>query len=326
MDFLKLEKSKFKKSPSNIKDKPSLLHPRNRHKKQYDINLLCRLYPALKDYVVTKPNNLLTINFSNANAVKALNVALLKQSYHIEYWDIPQGYLCPAIPGRVDYIHYLADLLLQSKSAFDQNIVNDDNVLVLDIGTGAGCIYPILGNAEYNWRFIATDIDEVSINNAKGILEKNKHLKQSIDCRLQTNKQDIFKGIINEDEFYHLTMCNPPFHKSLKEAMAGNKRKTANLSNGMSKNSNRPANLNFGGQKAELWCPGGEVKFIRDMIKESKNYRSQVLWFSVLISKSDNVSTIKLSLKKANVSQFKVVKMAQGNKVSRFVAWSFHSF
>jgi len=326
MDFLKLEKSKFKKPPSNIENKSSLLHPRNRHKDKYDINLLCLLYPALKVHVVTKPNNLLTINFSDANAVKALNVALLKQSYHIEYWDIPQGYLCPAIPGRVDYIHYLADLLHQSKSAFDNKIVSNDNVLVLDIGTGAGCIYPILGNAEYNWRFVATDIDPVSIDNAKNILKKNTRLNHSIDCRLQANKQNIFKGIINKGDFYHLTMCNPPFHKSLKEAMAGNKQKNANLNKEVSKDLNRSANLNFGGQKAELWCSGGEVKFIRDMIKESKHYRSQVLWFSVLISKSDNVGLVKLSLKKANVAQFKVIKMAQGNKVSRFIAWSFHSF
>jgi 23S rRNA (adenine1618-N6)-methyltransferase len=38
---------------------------------------------------------------------------------------------------------------------------------VLDIGTGASCIYPILGQTVYQWHFVASDIDPISINTAK---------------------------------------------------------------------------------------------------------------------------------------------------------------
>ena len=45
-----------------------------------------------------------------------LNRALLKADYGIDFWDIPPNYLCPPIPGRVDYIHHLADLLARSNN------------------------------------------------------------------------------------------------------------------------------------------------------------------------------------------------------------------
>lgn len=82
--------------------------------------------------------------------------------------------------------------------------------------------------------------------------------------------------------------------------------------------------LNFGGQKAELWCPGGELAFIGRMIKESKTYQKQVFWFTCLVSKKDHLSKLKLSLKKSHAKQVKVINMAQGQKVSRFIAWSFY--
>ena len=356
-----------------------MLHPNNRHRHGYDLKALCLLHPALKDFIISgkepsvKPTNdkktnaktdakkdvaikknngngsinRLIINFSNATAVKALNIALLKQSYQIKYWDIPQGYLCPAIPRRVDYIHYLADLLNETFNCatlveFNRNTNKDNNtennntkdnknkkVSVLDIGTGAGCIYPILGHSEYNWNFVASDIDPTSIKFANKIIQSNSGLSNAIECRLQPDNKQIFNSIIKDDDFFHLTLCNPPFHKSLADASKGTERKWTNLAKNNSER-NKPGtkalnsnNLNFGGQKAELWCPGGEVKFVRDMIKESKGYQKQVLWFTCLISKKDNLSAIKLSLKKTRVAQLKVIKMAQGQKISRFIAWSF---
>jgi 23S rRNA (adenine1618-N6)-methyltransferase len=40
-----------------------------------------------------------------------LNAALLKRDYGLKHWDIPKDNLCPGIPGRLDYIHLLKDLL-----------------------------------------------------------------------------------------------------------------------------------------------------------------------------------------------------------------------
>jgi len=292
------------------------LHKKNAHRNGYDFTALVKAHMALKAFIINNPHNQQsTIDFSNAEAVKALNAALLKSHYQITQWDFPQGYLCPPIPGRVDYIHYLNDLLSTSK--IDQK----HNVTVLDIGTGATCIYPILGSRVYNWNFVATDIDPLSIKAAKVNIAANKNIDKHIRCKLQNNSSDIFHGIIEANEYYHLTMCNPPFHKSLADASIGTTRKWKNLN----KNTRieKKNSLNFGGQKAELWCQGGELAFIQKMIKESVHYQNQVYWFTCLVSKKDHLSKIKLYLKKAQAKQIKVINMAQGQKTSRFIAWRF---
>lgn len=289
------------------------LHKENLHRHGYDFSALTKSYPPLSAFIISNQfNQQATIDFSNTEAVKTLNRALLRSYYRIEHWDFPTGYLCPPIPGRVDYIHHLNDLLTNHSAETFQKVA------VLDIGTGASCIYPILGARTKGWHFVASDIDPISIKAAKTNILANKGLTKQITCRLQPNNEHIFEGIIQPNEFYHLTMCNPPFHKSLAEATKGTSRKWQNLNKGKESKA-----LNFGGQKAELWCQGGEVSFIRKMIKESKIYQNQVLWFTCLVSKKDNLSAIKLTLKKANATKVNVVKMAQGQKISRFIAWSF---
>jgi len=308
------------------------LHPRNVHKHGYDFTALAKSSPALSPFIFINKYQNLSIDFSNINAVKALNLALLKQYYKITYWDIPSGYLCPPIPGRIDYIHYLADLL---KVTNNNKIPNSEKITAVDIGTGASCIYPLLGHQQYKWRFIATDIDPISIEYANKNIQANISLDDAITCILQEDIDSIFKGILKAGKKYDLTMCNPPFHRSMKEATQGSQKKWKNLNktkdNARAKTktalTNNPKSqdvtLNFGGQNAELWCAGGELSFIRKIIKESCHYQQQVLWFTSLISKKDNLSAIKQTLKKANVAEVKVIKMAQGHKNSRFIAWSF---
>jgi 23S rRNA (adenine1618-N6)-methyltransferase len=294
----------------NIKKKGSL-HPKNLHKGRYDFTLLIKNLPELKTYIKKNPRNEDTIDFSDNKAVILLNKALLKTYYNIEYWDIPKGFLCPPIPGRADYIHYVADLIGSNKK----------NIRVLDIGTGANCIYPIIGSQEYAWNFVGSDIDPISIENSKKIVKANKALKGKIFLKLQKNKNNIFKGIIQKGEKFDLTMCNPPFHASLAEALNANKRKRNNLNKG--KNSVKKG-LNFGGQKAELWCLGGEKLFLRKMVEESIIFSKEVTWFTSLVSNKDNLKpTIKI-LEKLGAKEVKVLEMSQGQKISRILAWSFY--
>lgn len=294
------------------------LHPRNQHQQSYDFERLCKAVPTLARFIENKYDNH-TIDFANPEAVKLLNKALLKDNYDIDYWDIPEGFLCPPIPGRADYIHYLADLL---QSTFEVKI-DHEKVRVLDIGTGANCIYPLLGHKSYAWQFVATDIETLSINTAKQIVAANKGLSKAIEIRHQTQSNQIFQGVVKDQERFHLTLCNPPFHDSPEQAAQGSKRKWQNLGKSKQKQKYGSPALNFAGRSNELWCNGGELAFIRKMIRESRAYGQQVVWFTSLVSKKDNLSNIKLVLKKANVTQLKVVKMTQGQKVSRFIAWSF---
>jgi 23S rRNA (adenine1618-N6)-methyltransferase len=56
---------------------------------------------------------------------------------------------------------------------------------------------------------------------------------------------------------------------------------------------------------------------------ESAEYGQQVQWFTCLVSKKDHLRTFKRFIRKGNPTEIKVVEMEQGNKVSRFVAWTF---
>ncbi len=292
------------------------LHPRNLHQGSYDFKLLCNTLPELTEFVFENQYGNLSIDFSNPKAVVALNQALLKHFYHVDFWQLPEGYLCPPIPGRADYIHGLADLL----SSEEGEIPTGKKVKVLDIGMGANCIYPIIGSQSYGWSFVGSDIDSTSIKVASSIVKLNKNLSPFIKLRLQKDKKSIFNNIIKAGDKFTLTMCNPPFHSSMEKATAGSKRKLTNLNKG---NTPDKVKLNFAGQENELCCEGGEIAFLKQMASESIQFASQVTWFSTLISKSENVNPIKKLLTELGAKQIKVVKMAQGQKISRFLAWSF---
>ena len=292
------------------------LHLRNFHNDRYDFNALIKTNPDLQEFV--KPNKYgdLSIDFANPQAVISLNKALLSHFYGIKNYTIPNGYLCPPIPGRADYIHHIADLLASCNNGV---VPKGKTVKGLDVGIGANGIYAIIGSSVYDWNFVGSDIEIESIKSVENIVNSNEILKEKIECKLQTNPENIFTGIIKADEFYDFTLCNPPFHKSLKDAMDGNKRKVQNLT----KQKTTKNALNFGGKNNELWCKGGEIAFITNMIKESFEFKNNVLWFTTLVSKKDNLPLIYKKLEDIKAKEIKTINMSCGQKITRVVAWSF---
>ncbi|WP_298883584.1 23S rRNA (adenine(1618)-N(6))-methyltransferase RlmF [uncultured Polaribacter sp.] len=284
-----------------MKDKG--LHPKNKFNKGYNFDQLVKDNPALKEYVATNSYGNISIDFSNPKAVKELNKGLLFSYENISVWDFSDENLCPPIPGRLDYIHHLSDLLS-----------SEENIKILDIGTGATCIYPLLGVAEYNWNFVATDIDLDSLDYAQDIIDDN-NFDSNIELRQQFNEQQILKGVLEENDSFSATMCNPPFYKSAEEAQGANKRKTRNLGNN--------AVRNFSGNNNELWYVGGEKAFLHNYLYESSLYKTTSKWFTSLVSKKENVESLEKSSKKLGVKEFKVIPMHQGNKVTRIVCWKF---
>lgn len=290
------------------------LHPRNVHNRPYDFDALIKATPALKPFVSFNKYHNLSIDFSDPQAVLLLNKALLAHFYHIKEYTISKDALCPPIPGRADYLHYLADLLSDATHP-----ARGKKIRGLDIGTGANLIYPLLGHSIYEWSFVGVDVSEASLRSAKNIVHKNPSFKDCIDFRLQTNEDDIFFGVFHKDEYFDFTMCNPPFHKSQKEATSGTLRKNKNLG---IKNERR---LNFAGQANELWYPGGEIAFISKMIRQSAKRAKNCLWFSTLVSKKENLNVIYKVLKQVKALDIKTIEMKQGQKLTRIVAWTFLS-
>lgn len=245
---------------------------------------------------------------------------LLQEYYGIQEWDIPDGFLCPPIPGRADYVHSLADLLAVNFKArgqlgLDEAEPRGQKVRVLDIGTGASAIYPLIGVGEYDWSFVGSDVNPEAIASAQQILGANPKFKQHIELRLQIESTRLLQGIIQPGEQFEATMSNPPFHASAFEAAQVNQRKWKNLG--------KTPVANFGGQHPELWVEGGEVAFIQRHIRESVEFSKQVLWFTSLVSKESSLKPLYQALSDVKVLEYRVMDMAQGQKRSRVLAWTF---
>jgi 23S rRNA (adenine1618-N6)-methyltransferase len=303
-------------SPPSDTRKPGAAspHPRNRHQGQYDFARLIAQAPELAKYMRTGVHGQPTLDFANPAAVRALNRALLQAHYGINDWDIPDGYLCPPVPGRADYLHALADLLA---SSHDGQRPEGPGLLGLDVGTGANLIYPLIGQAEYGWRFIGSDIDPVALDNARQLIQANPRLASQISLRLQPDPRAIFDGLIQPGERIDFTLCNPPFHASAEEARDASRRKWRNLRGSAAEI------LNFGGRHNELYCADGEAGFLARMAEQSVACREQVFWFSSLVSKAANLPSLTTQLTHLGACDVRTIAMAQGNKRSRFVAWTF---
>ncbi|CAL2084947.1 Ribosomal RNA large subunit methyltransferase F [Tenacibaculum sp. 190524A05c] len=284
------------------------MHPRNIHKNSsYDFDSLIKVNKALQEFVtLNKHTNSLTIDFSNPKAVIELNKSLLIHHYGLNNWELPDGFLCPPIPSRVDYIHYVADIIKKEQKP----------IKGLDIGVGANAIYTILGTQVYNWDMVGCDINAQSIDAAQKNIDFTQNLKDKTKIIYQTDNANIFKGIIQQDDYFHFTMCNPPFYTSEEDASKNASQKLKNLGKGASE-------LNFGGQHSELWCNGGEALFLKRMIKQSADFKTQVGYFTSLVSRKENLSKLEKQLKKLKAN-YTIIPMEHGNKKTRLIAWSYN--
>lgn len=280
------------------------MHPKNPFIKDYNFETLVAQHPPLKPFVSINEHGIQTINFASNEAVKALNTALLKEHFGITYWDIPDNNLCPPVPGRLDYLLHVADLLPK------------EEIHLLDIGTGANLIYTILATRHLNWKCTASEVNLDSLSNAQKIIDKNPDLKD-IELRHQQFKSNILEHVIQPTDAFDVVVCNPPFFKNRTDAERNNLRKFQNLQ------LDEKNTQNFGGLSNELWYKGGEEAFIKKMAEESIQFKDQVIWFTAIISQKDSLKNIKRAINKTKPSEVKIVEMEQGNKQSRFIAWTF---
>lgn len=157
------------------------------------------------------------------------------------------------------------------------------------------------------------------------IIANNPTLKDRFTLRTQHDKNRIFEGIIRAGEFFDVSVCNPPSHASLDEALKGGQLKLNNLarSRGEQRTKTESPTLNFGGLGAELWCKGGEQLLLKKLIRESQVYSTQCRWFTSLVSKADNVKPANKLIRKLGAVDIREIEMKQGNKITRVLAWTF---
>ena len=173
--------------------------------------------------------------------------------------DLPPGRLIPTLPLRLNYLLWIEDLLAVTGS-------KSEVVRGLDIGTGACCIYPILGTRKNKWLFTATEADQINYESSLKTIEKN-NLKESIAIR-KVDADSLLIGVVEPSERYDFSMCNPPFFDSDNLVP---KTRTAK----------RPLPIcpKSGGSTSasEIAVKGGEVEFLRKLVNESKELESTVL-------------------------------------------------
>ena len=290
------------------------MHPNNRYRAPHDFPALARTEPALAEYFIVTPDGRTSLDFTDPRAVRLLNGALLRRDFGLRFWDIPRGSLCPGVPGRLDYVHALADLIGARTQV--QGTDPEQGVIGLDIGTGASLIYPILGSRTYGWRMVGVDTDPTALRVAAAIVKHNPVLHDRVIVRRQPDPSAIFRGIIEPGESFTFTMCNPPFFASAADATAAARRKWDKLGVETTETT-----FNFGGQPNELWTPGGEPAFLRRMIAESTAFAGRVAWFTTLVSKKGYLRVAEQAFGRHGITDHRVIKIGRGGKQRRILCW-----
>ncbi|KND91575.1 putative methyltransferase-like protein C27D7.08c [Tolypocladium ophioglossoides CBS 100239] len=245
------------------------------------------------------------LDFCDPRSVVQLTKTLLKLDFGLQI-ALPDDRLCPPVTNRHNYILWLKRLLdTSSYSAPGQQLVG------LDIGTGASCIYPLLGCAQRPWSFIATDIDAASLKWARRNVESN-----GLAHRINVVSRKPDDALIPLDDLgldaIDFTMANPPFYKSEAELLQSAKQKS------------RPPFTACTGSKSEMVTEGGEVGFVNRILEESLLLRDRVQWYTSMVGFLSSVTHLVGTLREHGISNFAVTEFLQGNKTRRWaVGWSF---
>ncbi|XP_009994796.1 PREDICTED: methyltransferase-like protein 16 [Chaetura pelagica] len=247
------------------------------------------------------------LNFKDPEAVRALTCTLLKEDFGLTI-DIPVERLIPTVPLRLNYIHWVEDLI--GHQGADQQVLRRG----IDIGTGASCIYPLLGATLNGWYFLATEVDDMCFNYAKKNVEQN-NLSDLIKVVKVPQKTLLMDALKEESEIvYDFCMCNPPFFANQLEAKGVN-----------SRNPRRPppSSVNTGGI-TEIMAEGGELEFVKRIIHDSLQLKKRLRWYSCMLGKKCSLAPLKEELRIQGVPKVTHTEFCQGRTMRWALAWSFY--
>uniref|UniRef100_K3WZ68 AAA+ ATPase domain-containing protein n=1 Tax=Globisporangium ultimum (strain ATCC 200006 / CBS 805.95 / DAOM BR144) TaxID=431595 RepID=K3WZ68_GLOUD len=289
------------------------LHARNRYKDNApDFYQLAQLYAPFKQYVNDEKQTA-SLAWDDPFAVRELTKTLLLHDFQL-HWSLPIDRLCPPLPNRLNYLHWIEDLLLEANIAALSP--SETSIYGIDIGTGASCIYALLGAQMHpNWRFLATEINAESFTSAQENVRRNPALETRVNVlRVQTQRllrepleqlKPSFGGA-NNGGVVHFCMCNPPFFDDMSEA------------------DTNPSTCCMGSSN-EMVCSGGEVAFINNMIDDSLVLRHRIVWYTSMIGKKSTVRKILAVLREKQIPQTRTTEFLQGRTKRWGIAWTFRA-
>ncbi|RHZ86445.1 hypothetical protein Glove_51g70 [Diversispora epigaea] len=286
------------------------MHSRNRYRNNPpDFAVLAFKYSSFYPYVKYTKEGKPYIDFKNPEAVRELTYCLLRNDFNL-ILEIPLDSLCPPIPNRLNYIHWIEDLITISETRQDRTIYG------IDIGTGASCIYPLLAcTLNKNWVMLATEIDEKSVEYAENnVLRNNLESKISVVLN-KTDKKILLSEevMINNNIRFAFCMCNPPFYESQEQYEKGVEIKQT------------PSLSVCNGTSREKFTPGGEFQFIKDILDESLVLRNKIRWYTSMIGRLETVNKIVRELKRTGIDNYVVTEFCQGQTRRWGIGWSFGS-
>ncbi|KAF9880107.1 hypothetical protein CkaCkLH20_02061 [Colletotrichum karsti] len=248
-----------------------------------------------------------SLDFNDPLAVSQLNKTLLKTKFGLEV-DFPHDRLAPGVPQRHRYILWLKELM--DSTTYDDP---DRKVVGLDIGTGASCIYPLLGCTQRRWSFFATDIDDKSISYAKRNIDRN-----NLQNRISVVARRPEDNLVPLDELgadtLDFVMTNPPFYKSEEEAEICASKKAD------------PKKSAFTMAPNEQFTSGGELGFVGRILEDSLVLRERVQWYTAMFGMKSSFETFIGRLREHKIDNYAVTEFVQGQHTRRWaVAWSFGS-
>ncbi|CAM0947560.1 unnamed protein product [Alopecurus aequalis] len=313
-------------------DGPPKMHPRNRYAAAApDFAALAKLYPSFAPFVsVSAGGGRASVDFTDFAATRELTRVLLLHDHGVNWW-IPDGQLCPTVPNRSNYIHWIEDLL--SSDLIPRISNSSETARGFDIGTGANCIYPLLGASLLGWSFVGSDVTDVALEWAKKNVESNPHLAGLIEIRnaneapCSSNSETaaeeavtentsepvenvlrsippILVGVVKDSEIFDFCMCNPPFFESMEEA-------------GLN------PDTSCAGTAEEMACPGGEQAFITRIIEDSVSLRNSFRWFTSMVGRKVNLKILVPKARAVGASVVKTTEFVQGKTARWGLAWSF---
>ncbi|CAG8509194.1 1874_t:CDS:10 [Acaulospora morrowiae] len=286
------------------------MHPRNKYKSNPpDFAALAFKYSSFYPYVHYTKEGKPYIDFKNPEAVRELTYCLLRNDFNLVL-EIPLDSLCPPIPNRLNYVHWIEDLVSTTEMRQDRSVYG------IDIGTGASCIYPLLGcTLNKNWVFLATDIDKKTVEYAESNVQRNNLDGRITVVHNQTDKKILLSEevISNNNIKFAFCMCNPPFYESQEQYERGVELKQS-----------FPTSVCTGSPREKIF-PGGEFQFIKDILEESLTLRNKIRWYTSKIGRMETVNKIVRELKRNGIDNYVVTEFCQGKTRRWGIGWSFGS-
>jgi 23S rRNA A1618 N6-methylase RlmF len=246
----------------------------------------------------------------------SLTRGLLQAYFKLQLPHLESKHLCPPVPNRFFYLHWIDTHLLNGNRAQRLNCG-------MDIGTGATCIYPLLAAKFFKYNMAASEIDNDALALARLNVTANQlnHKIRLLEVPPSHSQQPSLPpgGPVEralracgggQTHRFDFIMTNPPFYDP--ESM---EHCTPRAGDGRDRTSMTVSEGSY---------PNGEIGFVTEMIADSLQARQSSLWFSSMLGKKTSLVKLeKLLIHLLGPAHVETTEYGPGQYTRWFVAWNF---